>query len=113
MVEDRYVLKEDRNDQMKRNEREKNRSQTAFLWRAWQSRQLAGERHDALSDTQRYKIVLSRDRKKRERLLLAMCICSHFPLNVHLSVAIGNDSLCVALKPFFDSAEQCSVWLVL
>lgn len=52
--------------------------------------------------------------EKRERLLLAMCMCSHFPLNVHLYVAIGNDSLCVALKLFFflTVQNQCLVGFV-
>lgn len=35
------------------------------------------ERHDTLSDEQRYKVVVSRDRRKRP--LLAMCVCVRFP----------------------------------
>lgn len=116
MVEDRYVLKEDRNVQMKRNEREKNRSQTVFLWRAWQSRQLAGERHDALSDTQRYKVVLSRDRKEERdcfwpcasaAISPLMCICM-LPLEMILCVLLWNVFFFYSVWLFF--FEHLSVW---
>lgn len=81
---------------MRREERE------GAVRRARQRCQSPRERHDTLSDEQRYKVVVSGDRRKRPLLatrvcvrfpFMCVCVCFQKPLGVRAGVHVCGDAV--------------------